>query len=341
MSVTIRAIADAANVSRGTVDRVVNNRPGVTFAVRERIQKLAEEMGYKPNLAGKSLAFQKNPLRIGFLLLSVSDPTYHEMHAGVLKVAQELGGFGIEVDCRVMNGTSVEEQVECLQALGQDNLAALVLTPLDDPAVADELNRLAARTAIPIVTTNTDLPSVETLCFVGQALKQSGRVAGDLIGKLLPRTGTVLVLSGLRKIKSNRDRLEGFNELLAEKHPELQILTVIHDIANDADAYREASAYLARHPAPSAIYLAGGGTAGVGRALRERGRSDIRFVCYDRTPETLALLRDGYIDFTITQDPFAQGYLPVKILFDYLFHGIAPAGKSHFTRIEIVTKENA
>jgi LacI family transcriptional regulator len=340
MSVTIRAIADAAKVSRGTVDKVVNHRPGVSPAVRARVQALADDLGYKPNLAGKSLAFQKNPLRIGVLLLNGSDPIFQEMHAGVRKIAQELGGFGIEVDCRIMAGTSVQEQVELLQALGATPLAALVLTPLDDPAVADELHRLVDRTGLPIITCNTDLPAVDKLCFVGQALKQSGRVAGDLIGKLLPRDGTVLVLSGLRKIKGHLDRLEGFRELLAEHYPGLRVLQVIHDIASDGDAYRELTAFLANHPAPSGIFLAGRGTAGVGRALRERGGAGIRLVCYDRIPETLALLRDGIIDFTITQDPFAQGYLPVKVLFEHLFHGTPPAGQNLFTRIEIVAREN-
>ncbi|MCD8499260.1 MAG: LacI family DNA-binding transcriptional regulator [Clostridiales bacterium] len=71
---TIRSIAEAANVSRGTVDKVLNDRPGVSTAVRERVRRIAEEMGYKPNLAGKALAFQKKDIRIGILVPSAADP---------------------------------------------------------------------------------------------------------------------------------------------------------------------------------------------------------------------------------------------------------------------------
>jgi LacI family transcriptional regulator len=339
-SVTIRVIADAAGVSRGTVDKVLNDRPGVSTPVRERVRKLAAELGYKPNLAGKSLAFQKNPLRIGFILLKGGDPFFQEIREGVDQAALELAGFGIEVDCRMMAGASVAEQVECIRALAREHLAALVLSPLDDPAVAEELNRLAAGTGIRIVTCNTDLPSADKLCFVGQPLRKSGRVAGDLMAKLLPRGGDVLVVSGLTQIKAHRDRLEGFVEVLAEEHPGVRIVHTIHDVGDDGMSHRAVAAYLSSHPAPQAIYLTGLGIAGVGRALRERGRPEIRVVCYDRVPETVALLKDGIIDFTITQDPFMQGYLPVKLLFDYLFNGNVPATKDLYTRIEIVTREN-
>ena len=47
MKVTAQWIADQCGVSRGTVDRVVNGRPNVSPEVRERIQKLISEYGYK------------------------------------------------------------------------------------------------------------------------------------------------------------------------------------------------------------------------------------------------------------------------------------------------------
>lgn len=340
MSVTIRQIAEAAKVSRGTVDKVLNNRPGVSAPVREQILHLANELGYKPNAAGKSLAFQKNRVRIGFILANAHDPFYQEVQTGIARAADELAGFGIEVDCRILEHPSVTDQLACIREIAQAPLAGLALAPMDDPAVRDELNRLIEQRGLKVVTSNSDLASVKRMCFVGQDLQRSGRVAGELIGQLLPAGRQVLVLSGLSQFKAHRERLEGFNAVLAESYPALRIAGMVHDIADNEMSYREVSAYLDTHPAPDAIFLTGLGTAGVGRALVERGRTDIKFVCYDRIPETVDLLKRRIVNFTITQDPFMQGYLPVKILFDHLFNGTLPESSHIRTRIEILTAEN-
>ena len=50
MPVTLQQIAEAAGVSRGTVDRALKNRGRVNAEVAERIRKIAKEMGYQPVL---------------------------------------------------------------------------------------------------------------------------------------------------------------------------------------------------------------------------------------------------------------------------------------------------
>ena len=59
MRVTIRQIAEESGVSRGTVDRVLNNRGKVRPEVEERVRKVAEELGYNPNLLGRALIKMK------------------------------------------------------------------------------------------------------------------------------------------------------------------------------------------------------------------------------------------------------------------------------------------
>ena len=56
---TIKEIAALAGVSRGTVDRVLNDRGAVNPETAEKIRKIAKELDYKPNRAGLVLAAQK------------------------------------------------------------------------------------------------------------------------------------------------------------------------------------------------------------------------------------------------------------------------------------------
>lgn len=60
---TIKDIADLAGVSRGTVDRVLNNRGAVHPKTAEKIMEIVRALDYRPNKAGLALAAQKKGIR--------------------------------------------------------------------------------------------------------------------------------------------------------------------------------------------------------------------------------------------------------------------------------------
>ena len=68
MKVTAQWIAEQCGVSRGTVDRVVNGRPNVAPEVRERVQKIISEYGYKTAVAAAGRPCGTRAFRIGVIL---------------------------------------------------------------------------------------------------------------------------------------------------------------------------------------------------------------------------------------------------------------------------------
>ena len=76
---TIKEIAALAGVSRGTVDRVLNDRGAVNPETAEKIRKIAKELDYKPNRAGLVLAAQKKRLKLGVILFSTGNPFFFRM----------------------------------------------------------------------------------------------------------------------------------------------------------------------------------------------------------------------------------------------------------------------
>ena len=69
MAVTIKEIAALANVSRGTVDKVLNNRPGVKDSTREKVLKIATELHYQLISSEKLLFTAITLLKSGLFLL--------------------------------------------------------------------------------------------------------------------------------------------------------------------------------------------------------------------------------------------------------------------------------
>ena len=339
MKPTIKAIAEAAKVSRGTVDKVLNDRTGVSQGVREKVIKIAQDMGYQPNLAGKALAFQKNPLKIGVIILSKDDPLFEEVHRGVLQALQEFKDFGITIEIRVMNHISKEEQLRCIKELVAENIVALALSPLDEEVVEAELKRITKEN-IKIITFNTDITNVDKLCFIGQNLVQSGRVAVELMGKLLSNGGLVAVLSGPPKIKALQERLQGFRSIIESEYNNLRIVEVLEGITNNEDTFDKTVELVNKHPGLKGIFITGAGIEGVGHALNTLKRQEIRLICYDMRNETVKLIKNRTIDFTITQDPFMQGYQPIKVFFDFFLKNQKPISKNIYTKLEIITKEN-
>mgnify|MGYP000659156452 CR=1 FL=1 len=70
MKVTAQWIAEQCGVSRGTVDRVVNGRPNVAPEVRERVQKIISEYGYKTPSQRQAARAGHGAFRIGVILPS-------------------------------------------------------------------------------------------------------------------------------------------------------------------------------------------------------------------------------------------------------------------------------
>lgn len=89
---TINDIARIAGVSKGTVSYVLNNKPGVSNEVREKILRIVEEFGYKPNKIAQALAGKKTNF-IALVIPDISDVFYAKIIKGVEKTLSKNGFF--------------------------------------------------------------------------------------------------------------------------------------------------------------------------------------------------------------------------------------------------------
>lgn len=341
MGVTSQRIAELAGVSRGTVDRALHNRGRVNPEVAERIRKIAEDLGYRPNSIGQALVRSRQGLRLGTILQSAETPTMQDVAAGARQAAAELRVSGLEVELREVQGRDtlqVLRQIDELTAWGANGLA---IAATSSPDLEARIDALSAQ-GIPVVTFNTDAPASRRLCFVGMDNYRAGQTAAGLVRQMLPSGGLVFPIAGHVNNEAHNSRMRGFLDTLApEKRGEISLLPFQPCFDRDDYAHEITSHALREHPSLACVYITSNGQKGVCRAIEEIGRKDrVRVIAYDLNEPNRRLLRGGDLSFVLDQMAYEQGSRPLQILYNYLLNGKSPEKELLYTDILIRTEYN-
>ncbi|MDO4273524.1 MAG: LacI family DNA-binding transcriptional regulator [Eubacteriales bacterium] len=339
MSVTINEIAKLANVSRATVDKVIHNRPGVKKETKDRVQAIIENVDYHPNLIGKALVLSKNPMKVGVILTPDYNPFIQVLLSGIQKAEKEFASFGFEVEVKMLTTLEPAELISILIELENMNIAGLALLPLNSPQVINKIHQMQKK-GIKILTFNSPLEEIHGFRYVGQNHVKAGAVAAGLMEKLLPEGGKVGIIISSKTLSCHPDRLKGFQTRLNEHDNGISIVDVKENQDKKEEAFRIALSYLNKYPDLSGFYLSGSGSDGVRNALAVANVTrPVKIISHDLVPETETLLKEGIIDFVISQNAREQGYQIVKQLFDHLIKMHTPSNYYYEIPIEIISRE--
>jgi simple sugar transport system substrate-binding protein len=218
-------------------------------------------------------------------------------------------------------GSDIGEMVNSMEAAiggGADGLG-IALVDLDAfNGPTDE----AIAAGIPVLSYNADAPNGR-LAYVGQDLYGSGFEMGrrivDLVGS--GKVGLFIATPGQLNIQP---RIDGALDAIAESGADIEAL----DIATGADLTEELNNveawYLGNQDATGMFAVDAGSTQAVGQVVRDQNARDNGLVGaggYDLLPATVELVADGVLDFTIDQQPYLQGFLPVVYLYLWKLSG--------------------
>lgn len=339
MGVTIKEIAAMANVSRGTVDKVLHHRPGVKKETQEKVLKIAKEMNYHPNFIGKALVQSKVPIKLGVILTPDYNPYIQEILKGIETGKTEYSAFGTEVITKMLTTLDPSEQLSIIEELVAEGVQGLAVFPLNNSRIIDYLNTLSKQD-IALITFNSKVSGCNDLCFIGQNHYKGGRTAAGLMGRICAPESSVGIIISSMHLSCHQDRLMGFQDKMKESYPNIKIVEIQENQDRSEKAFQLTIEYLNNHPELQGIYLTGGGIFGVGNALKSLNKSsDIHVICHDVVANTTELLLNGTVDFAIGQNPTQQGYLLIKTLFEYLIKRQTP-NKIIEIPIQIFTDES-
>lgn len=338
---SIKKIAEIAGVSRGTVDRALNNRGGVNEDVANRIRSIAKDLGYKTNRAGLALAARKHPLKIGAIFPSDGNPYFEDVISGMRAAEKEYADFGVSVSLKTTKGFNTSSQLRHIDALVEEGVQAIILSPVNDLAIANRIKDLLSE-GIPVITANTDLEKSDRLCYVGTDYFKSGKMAGGLMGLMAAgRRMRIVILTGSIHVLGHNQSVSGFYSAIKSQHPNLHVIDVEETLDNSDISYELTRRLLSSKDCPDAIYMTAGAVYGACRAIEEADMAGkIILLTHDFTGESRGFLEKRVITASIPQDPYQQGYLPVKLLFDYSLDKEKPQNDRVYTNSYITIPES-
>lgn len=339
MPVTIKDIAKAANVSRGTVDRALNDRGGVNPDVAARIKSIAADMGYKPNTIAKALATRSNPVRLGVILNSIGNPFWDKVIDGINSAYDNLSDFGISMEIRKMRGYDQERQLHELEHLKEKGIDGLVITPISTPKVRDALNELI-RSGVQVVCCNLDIDDVAYQAYVGCDYFCSGQTAGAIIGMTTHGDSNLGIITSSHGLYFHEMRVKGCTSVL-ENYPNIHITDYAEAEDDEEVSYNEVKKMLLKNEKIDTLYFVTGGTTGGLRAIHDLHMENrLRVFTFDQIPAVIENLKSGLVIATIDQQPFVQGATSVRMLFEAIMTKQIPTRRQVFTELNIKNRYN-
>lgn len=335
--VTIKDIASMANVSRGTVDRVLNNRGGVSPRTAERIRLIAEKMNYTPSITGRGLAVMKKDLKFGFILPAELNG-HTSLNRALVQKTEEFAEYSITVLRRAYADRNVQELLKAIDELEAEGVVGIAMSPIPQPEVERRINELSQR-GIVVVTYEHDLPESQRLAFAGCDYYRNGQTIAGVVRLTLGGRGTVGIVTGALSAMAHERRLQGFVDRLTENCPGIRLVAQAVCDEDDVSTYTAVKKILLENPELDLLVVNVASAFGSMRAVKEHPKP-LHVISTNRVSEMEKYLEEHAVDAMVTHQPWVLADLSLDILFQYLVWGKKPKEEVLFTNNEIVIPEN-
>jgi LacI family transcriptional regulator len=330
-----------ANVSSGTVDRIIHNRGRVSQENVDKVNALIKEYGYVKNVFASSLVLNKK-FKIAVLILKDKGFTYwDEPLKGIAKAATEFASYGFKIDYFFFkyDNNSFNETAAKILELDHDGL---VFAPVFYEESMNFINEYKKKDK-PIVLIDSNIQEIKDISFVGQDSFKSGYLAGKLISYGVNSETNVMLLKITSNIENtsktifNLKKIEGFYSYFEDyksKLPKYNFTEISIKDTTKKDLKIEMFKEI------DAVFVLNSRVHIVAQFIKENKLENIRVIGYDLLQPNVDLLNEGYIDFLINQKPAKQGYLGIKKLYKTLALKQELDVHLNYVKLDIVVKEN-
>lgn len=339
--VRLKDIAKMANVSVGTVDRVIHNRGEVATDSYNKVMSILEKTGYKPNLLARTLGSRKT-FNIAALVPNPAQDEYWSLSTeGIGQAQEEWSQYGVHVQPFCFDLYEKNSFVAHAQKVLRSNPDGILIAPIFYQESV-RFFRDCREVNVPFVLFNNDIPEAGCLSFIGQDLYQSGRVGAELLHGNNFASGTFAILHVYDDIHSSvhlSEKEKGFKDYFSEMGDGFSVKSIDLNYTHEPIIENELNQLLADRELRGLLVTTSRGASIVSRLLEKHGKNGVRLVAYDMLKENLQYLNSGIIDFLINQNSRRQALMGIGQLANHLLFKKESPEKYLFP-LEIITRQN-
>lgn len=249
--------------------------------------------------------------------------------------------LGVEVKWAGSTSSEVGQMVKAMRHAIAEKVDGIAVS-LIDPTAFNGATRLALKHGTPVLSYNADGGRQNRrLAYIGQDNYQSGLELGARIVQLCS-TGDVYLFIATPGQGNIQPRVDGALDAIRDSGKRIRVHVVATGVHVGHERKKIEATYLANKSLRGLFAVDAGSTAGVAEVMRKYRlhKRGVRGAGYDLLPVTLRAIHDRNLDFTIDQQPYLQGFLPVLQMFLYRYSGrlVAPADTN--TGLNFVTRRN-
>ena len=319
--IRIKDIARLANVSVGTVDRVLHGRSGVSESSRKRVEEILKQLDYQPNMYASALASNKKYSFVCLLPKHLEGEYWTAIEKGIHEATVTYSDFNISAHIRYYDPYDYRSFVNAGEAILAERPDGVMVAPTAPRHTKGFTDGLKAK-GIPYIYIDSNIKEEPPLAFFGQNSRQSGYFAARILMLLAGNEKEVVIFRKIHEgiVGSNQQesREIGFRQYMREHHPHCNILELdLHAERNDEDNAM-LDEFFRSHPAVkngitfnSKVYI-------IGEYLQKRGKEGFNLIGYDLLERNVTCLKEGKVSFLIAQQPELQGFNVIKSLCDHL-----------------------
>ena len=304
--VTIKDVAASARCSPATISRALNNHASVTDAMRARVLRAVQALGYHPDGVAKSLR-GKRTFSLGLIVRDIANPNFSMLCAAVASQAAEHGYTVFMCS----SAWSVDAEREIFRAMIERRFDGVVLLMADE--AASDL-RMLLDAGIPVVLVDSQARHVRQAVDTVLSDNVGGaREAGRYLIELGHRR--IGVLAGPQTVAPGRERLRGFLDACARAGAPVPPARIAVGPFSPDHGYHGALSLVKGADPPTALFCSSNQILhGALAALRECSKripDEVSVVSFDES--TAAMVHDPRIT-VVVRDVAAIGTQAVALL---------------------------